>query len=439
MEARERARWTSFEDPPEAGTILARPAPGRGRGVETSVRVPILFVHSGLDWIRGSEQCLLDLLRHLDRARFDPVVCCDAASLADAAAELGAAVRRVSWWETGGDAVLPTRASVRAAREVVRAHGIRLIHANAAAPLKALVPVARSERIPLLAHLHIVPEVDERRHSLLHQVSLAVGVSHVAVRGLLEDGFPADRAVVIHNGIDPERLGGGDARALRHQLGIAPDETVFTVLASLIPRKGIDVVLAGMSALGTTRGDCHLLVCGGGPERAALEGRAAALAVASRVPFLGERRDAGAVLRDATDVLVTAARNEAFALNVLEAGLFGVPVIASDIPAHREAIVPGETGLLFPAEDAAALAAAMECLAADRSLRRRLGDGARRRVEGGFLVRHYVTRFHEVYEGLLEQPRSRFGWLRGSRWPRAYNDWLATAIRRRLRRSIRAT
>ena len=52
--------------------------------------IPILFAHNGLDWVTGSERCLLDLVARLDREQFRPVVMCNGASLAAAVEKLGA-------------------------------------------------------------------------------------------------------------------------------------------------------------------------------------------------------------------------------------------------------------------------------------------------------------------------------------------------------------
>jgi len=112
-----------------------------------SAPTPILFVHSGRDWIRGSERCLLDLVGGLDRARFAPVVWCDSEVLAAEARALGAAVevRRGGW--RSGDALLPSRSDVGLAREVMRRHSARLVHVNDDMPLKSVLAAARSARV----------------------------------------------------------------------------------------------------------------------------------------------------------------------------------------------------------------------------------------------------------------------------------------------------
>jgi glycosyltransferase involved in cell wall biosynthesis len=140
------------------------------------------------------------------------------------------------------------------------------------------------------------------------------------------------------------------------------------------------------------------------------------------------------VLRDAVDVLVTAAREETFGLNIAEAASFGVPALASDIEAHSEIVADGVEGLLFPTNDASALADAMAALAGDPARRARLGAAARERTLRSFLVERYVAEFEATYERLLAAPRSRYGWSRGARWPRVYTARAASSARKQAAR-----
>lgn len=376
----------------------------------------ILFVHAGEDWIRGSERCLLDLVKHLDRTRFAPVVCCNSPVLADAARQLGAPVYQVHKWDSAqhwGASL----SEISLIRRLINRYRVSVIHTNDTDPIKAILPAARFARVPVVAHLHITISAEERRWSMLHQVTMAVGVSHAAVQGLLDDGFPASRARVVYNGIDPERLEQGDARGLRGELRIPETAVVFTALGSLIPRKGVDLTLEAFARLAARNRDCHLIFCGSGPERDHLRDRARALSLAGRVHLLGDRREAGAILRDATDVLVNASRQEAFPLNILEAAYFGRPIVASNIAPHCEFIGDGQPGLLFPSENAAALADALEALAGDAALRARLGAAGRARVRASHLVSHVVDQFDELYTSLLRRPSREFGWMSGTLWP----------------------
>src|SRR6185295_3921141 len=117
----------------------------------SSPPVPILFVHYGEEWIRGSERCLLDLLEHLDRGRFDPFLWCNGNVLASAARRLGVPVQVDAFPILFDD--LPPRfpflhyaRTVRKAFRIVREHGIRIVHSNSGAPVQWMLPVARTFR-----------------------------------------------------------------------------------------------------------------------------------------------------------------------------------------------------------------------------------------------------------------------------------------------------
>jgi glycosyltransferase involved in cell wall biosynthesis len=423
-----------------ANAVAAAGPTGRdGSAAATAARATtVLYVHNGGHWIRGSERCLLDLLAGVDRARFRPVLWCNGDGLAAAAADLGVSVERYDGAGAVAEARLPPARLVREARALIARYDVGLVHANDMVPVKWLLPAARSARIPLLAHLHLLSDRDARCFLGLHQVALAVGVSRAAVGGLLDDGEPAERVAVIYNGVSPARIERGNAAGLRASLGIPAAAVVSTAVTSLIPIKANDVLLDAFALL---RRDApeehHLLLVGDGRERQALESRAASLGVADRVHFLGERPDAGAILRDATDVAVSASRMEAFPLNTLEAGYFALPVVASAIAAHRESVVDGETGILVPLDDAAAFANAVRALGADSGRRRALGDAGRARVRARFLVDRYVREFEDAYAALLARPAAAYGWIRGSVFPRVYARWLRERLASRLSRLVR--
>ena len=394
-----------------------------------------------MDWITGSERCLLDLVANIDRRRYAPLVLCNTRSLADAAREYDVPVYQSAEWTLTGERFFPARQQVDVVSQIIRQHDVRLLHANDSDYLKVLLVAARRAHIPVLSHLHILLTNAERRAAFLHQVAMCVGVSAAAVEGIRADGFPEKSIRVIYNGVDPERLSQGNASALRSQLNIPDNAVVVAAVGSLIERKAVGVIINAVTKLGETAIDSarqsmppvHLLVVGDGPELPALELQAVEQGGGDRIHFLGRRADVGAILRDACDVLATAAREEAFPLNPLEGAHFGLPVVASDIAPHRESILDGETGLLMPPNDSEAFAGAIARLAQNQALRRSLGEAGRLRVNERFLLSGYISSFEKVYDELLAQDRESFGWWRGAAWPPEYSRWLKSAVIRRLR------
>ncbi len=384
------------------------------RAADAAAPVPILYVHFGENWIRGSERALLDLLANLDRNRFLPHVWTNCEPLASQASTLGLTAR-VEPFPLLLDHVPPRFDVVSYARLVrtgvrlVREHGILLLHANSGAPTQWLVPVARRMRLPLVTHLHSPYGLRERCAFLLHQATCLVGVSAAILRDLIADGVPPERTRVIHNGVDLKHLARGDARNLRQSLGITPQEVVLTAVGSLIPRKGFDVLLDAMAQLVGRGLPVRVLIVGDGPDLTLLREQARSLGLEGRAHFLRERSDVGAILRDAADVAVAAARSEAFGLSAIEAGAFGLPVVATAVDGVPEVVQDGVTGRLVPPEDPTALAGALEVLVRDPAERRRLGDAGRACVLERFSVARQAAAFSDLYAELLARSRAPGG------------------------------
>jgi glycosyltransferase involved in cell wall biosynthesis len=94
---------------------------------------------------------------------------------------------------------------------------------------------------------------------------------------------------------------------------------------------------------------------------------------------------------------VTASLGEGLPLGVLEAMAAGLPVVATRVPGHVDAVAEGVTGLLVPPRDSGALAAAAETLLADGARRRQMGEAARARVERDFSAARMTAEVAGVY------------------------------------------
>jgi glycosyltransferase involved in cell wall biosynthesis len=159
-----------------------------------------------------------------------------------------------------------------------------------------------------------------------------VAVSDTVAGRLRDWGVPGGRVHVVPNGIDATRFRFDPAarRATRARLGVPEDAFTVGGVGRLVPGKRFGVLIEAVAALPGAR----LLLAGDGPERAALHALATRLGAADRVRLLGEcDRDGVAALLSAVDVFVSASRDEAFGLAVVEALAAGLPVLHSTCPA----------------------------------------------------------------------------------------------------------
>lgn len=361
----------------------------------------VLFVHYGENWIRGSERVLLDMIAALDRTRYRPVLWCNSAVLADAARALGARATVEEFSVLG--AYLPSRGfgawrrQVRRARALMRSESIALVHVNSGAPVQWMLPAARLQGVPLVAHMHIGYNRRERHVLLLHQTDALIGCAHATLRELIADGVDQARCTVIPNGIDLQRL---DSLARVARETPAAQCTLVSV-GSLIPRKGVDLTLRALALLGERGLRPKFLVAGSGPAEADLRALARTLGVEGQVTWAGERADAPALVRDLADIFVLASRDEAMPLTLLEAGAFGKACIATAVGGVREVIDHSVTGLVVPPEDPRQLAAAIEQLVQEPALRLRLGTAFAQRVRGAHGTEAMMRAVSAVHDRLL--------------------------------------
>lgn len=148
--------------------------------------------------------------------------------------------------------------------------------------------------------------------------------------------------------------------------------------------KGVENLLLAFARVSHDVPDAELAIVGDGDMRKDYEARARGLGLGSRVKFLGGLSDESLVdaYRSASFlVLPSVDRSEAFGLVILEAAACGTPAIVSDLPGVRTVVAAGETGLIIPPGDVAALAAAMRKLFTESALSEDMGRAARTRAE----------------------------------------------------------
>ncbi|MBK7874483.1 MAG: glycosyltransferase family 4 protein [Planctomycetes bacterium] len=236
-------------------------------------------------------------------------------------------------------------------------------------------------------------------------VRRAVAISTPVKQCLLDGGVDPAKVDLVFSAVDPDALRPSYPRELvRANLATGADELVLLVLATLVERKGIDVLLGALAALRARGLDPVLWIAGDGPAREKLEELARALELGERVRFLGRRADAPDLL-GACDVFVLPARKEGLGVSALEAMAAGRAVVASRVGGLAEAVLDEESGLLVPPDDVRALADALERVLRDAELRARLAAGGPRRVAQGFLGSQMVEAYEKRYRSVLEESR----------------------------------
>jgi glycosyltransferase involved in cell wall biosynthesis len=232
-------------------------------------------------------------------------------------------------------------------------------------------------------------------------VQAVVAISEGVCAALTASGVEPGRIHLVPSGVEAARFAGATTRrpTARARLGLGDDAWVVAIVGALEERKGHDVLLDALATLPDPR--LLLLIAGDGSRRDALAARVAALDLGTRVRLLGRVDDVAEVLA-AADVVAMPSRQEGLGVAALEAMAAGLPVIASRVGGLPEAVVDGATGLLVPAGDVGALAAALARLAADPGRARAFGAAGATRVRERFTMAGMAAATVAVYRRLVD-------------------------------------
>jgi glycosyltransferase involved in cell wall biosynthesis len=295
----------------------------------------------------------------------------------------------------------------RALAGVAADHGATVLHAHHYSPFvySALARLSRPGlKVVFTEHGRLSDRGPSGKRRVANQLLRRFAhrvftVSEDVRQHLIAEGFRADSVGVIYNGIDVGPSPDLETRTtVREELDVGADELVVGTIARLSQVKNLEVLIDALARVRSAGLPARAIIVGDGPRRAALESAVPEAGVTGAVHFLGHREDARRWLAGC-DVYVNCSISEGVSLTILEAMAAGLPVVATRVGGTPE-VVTEVCGRLVPARDAVALADAILELGQDQTLRQRLGDAARERVEESFTLDRMIDEYRQVYESL---------------------------------------
>ncbi len=383
-------------------------------------RTRIVYVnHTGL--VSGAEHVLLNLLRGLDRVRYEPYLICPEHG------DLAAAARReeVPWlplhqvearftWRPDRllRAVGGVLKAVREARGQIRSLRPDLVHANSprAGIVSSLANVGTSTTV--IWHVHdILPRHPMstllRLIAFLSRHTQIVAVSHATAKAF-SGVFPFHgRVHTIHNGTDSDRFPvkhAGESQ-FRNRYGIPADSFLVCAIGQICARKGLRELLEAFCVGQAQSPEMHLAIVGKAvfqheeSYRDSLVEFVYAKGLADRVHFTGELRDVSPALQ-AADLLVLNSFEEPFGLVLVEAMSSGTPVLATRVGGVPEIVIDSHNGWLVERGDTAALASKLLGLSRNRGQLERAARVALETTCPQFSHERFLSKVHGFYSDI---------------------------------------
>jgi glycosyltransferase involved in cell wall biosynthesis len=352
-------------------------------------RIRVLSVVDNMD-VGGTELNAVRTAERLDRDRYDLQVACLRAD-GPLLARYEQAGVPVHVFPLGSLLAPQAHRQGRRLMKMLKTMAIEVVHTHDVYTNIFATPWARWAGVPLvIGSRRWWQDVNRPAHRMLNRWSYRAAhrvlanspsVGELLVR---EEGVPRDKLLVIPNFVDDDAFAPMDAvsvTATRDALGISKGELVVGVVANLRPVKDHATLLRAAARLlgGGTWPTVRFVLIGEGPCRTALEAQAESAGIRARVSFAGGRAHQPGV-QQLFDIAVLCSTGEGFPNTVVEAMAAGRPVVATRVGGVQDAVLPGETGLLVPPGDDAALATALDSLLRDLGRREAMGRAGRARA-----------------------------------------------------------
>ena len=376
--------------------------------------------------VSGAERVLVNMVRRLDRARYDPyVICPDEGELSRMVAAEGvpcasapAIQARFSWRiDKLIKALMSLCKMVFAVRRKLAMLDPDLVHANTlrAGIVASLAAVGTNRTV--IWHVHdILP-----RHPLSAAIRFFAWSSRrtkiIAVSNATAKAFAGslpfrDRMHVIHNGTDLSAFPykNSDSSSFRKSVGIPQDAFLICAVGQICARKGLLELLQAFEEIHGAVPQMHLAIAGKVVfvhEEKYFESLLRAVGdpeIAGRVHFLGELRDPSSLLQ-AADLLVLNSREEPFGLVLVEAMSSGTPVLATRVGGIPEIVEDAQNGWLVDKSDTIGLSRKILELSQNKDLLEKAAQFARSETCPQFSLERFQHHLHKFYSEIVDQSK----------------------------------
>ncbi len=356
-----------------------------------------------VSYLGGAEIALLNLLSECDRERYESVVLTPEGALTQALEAIGVRCVRIPPLPGLNRYTLPyvlLRFPVLLTK--IRREQPELLYANTNFTSLYSGILGKLLEIPTLGHIRDIEPLGRMGRSLIRRNSILIAISQAVERYLAQERISTEQIHCVYDGVDLQQY------QVRKSAGLQNENSkpAIGIVGQIGSRKGHIFLLEALRDLVRHFPDLMLWIVGVEPEHSReayteqLMRSIETWHLQAHVKFWGFRSDIPEILAR-LDVLVLPSLQEPFGKIVIEAMAMGTAVVASNVGGVPEIVLDGESGLLVPPADAAALREALMKVLSDRELCLKMGTTGQQRVRGHFNLQRNVAETQAVYAKLL--------------------------------------
>lgn len=362
----------------------------------------ILHISTPLNW-RGGEQQLAYLISELEEPRTHHIILCSSGSVM----QEYCIQNKIDHYTVKRSGALNFRWP-RRIKEICRERGIDLIHlhdahAHTSGVLSGLL---FKNRVRMVLSRKVDFPVGNSFFSQFkynyRSIRRIICVSHKVKEVLAESIKDKNKLITIYDGIDLKKFDLNQrGNLLRSSLNIPLHHTIIGNVAAIAPHKDYFTFVNTARLLLEQGLNATFLIIGDGPERKEIENYITACNLNDKIKLLGFRNDIPAILPE-LDVFLMTSKTEGLGSSILDAFACKVPVVATEAGGIPEIVKDGWSGMLAPVKDASKLAAKVQLVINDSSLRNRLTANAFAELSN-FSKEQMALKTLMVYQQVLKQ------------------------------------
>lgn len=304
--------------------------------------------------------------------------------------------------------------------EMIKKEGFEVLHVHGARANFVGVFVRKRVDIPVITTVHsdYLLDFDDPFKKLvftslnkyaLKKIPYFIAVSDNFREMLTDRGFRPNSIYTVYNGMDfskvPERVTSKEDFCRERGFEYDGSKVYVGIAARFDSVKGVDIFIKAAGEVLKKRSNIEFLIAGDGAEKDSLVSLAKDLGAEDRIRFLGFERDIYAFY-NVIDINTLTSLSESFPYSMLEGAAMGKPMAASDVGGISSLVINGETGFLFESGDYRMLAEKIILLADDAELRKKLGDGIRKRAVTYFSADRFAADHIKIYSSIIKDHKS---------------------------------